>query len=151
MKKLIALLFVLCMCPVVAGAESKGVNLVEFARRYYYAMDFAGLDTAETRMGEGDEIVVIIDDFMNVRFDEELNVQGITLVIGANDEHDMLRLVCAATALSVSSEEIDISEYEGMADKLVLSVTDDTVRFGDYAITMWFQHEEDILVKFELD
>lgn len=154
-KRLVAVFLVLCMFPVIAGAESKGVNLVEFARRYYYAMDLAEVETLPAIMFEKDDgsTNVFIDGVFQVYYDDKLNVQSITMTyMGGDDGYELLRLVGAVMALCTPAEKISLSDFEGMADEIVLSITDDTVRFGDYAATMWYPMGDDgFIVKFELD
>lgn len=125
MKKVAALSLVLMFLFTGIGhAESKGVNLMEFARRYYHAMDIVGAKTVEPAIG--DTPCVVFDGTV-VYFDEAASVTKVFMLVSDDDENQALSMFSVLIALSTPYEDISMDHFN-------TSILDGGV-CGDYELT----------------
>lgn len=105
MKKVAALFLVLMFLFAGIGhAESKGVNLMGFARRYYHAMDVVGVKTVEPAIS--DTPCVVFNGTV-IYFDESANITKVFMLV-SDDENEIYSMFAVLIALSTPYEEISL-------------------------------------------
>lgn len=140
MKKSVALTLVLMFLFTGIGhAEAEGVNLMEFARRYYRAMDIIGAESSEPMVG--DTPCVVFNGTV-VYFDEMANVTKVFMFASHTDIDAVYSMYCVLIALSVPYGDISESSFsDGLLNGTV---------YGDYEATSASSSDTGLMVIFEL-
>ena len=105
-------------------AETKGVNLMEFARRYYHAMSIVRAETVQPLIN--DTPCVVFDDTV-IYFDESANVTKVFMFVSSDDENGLYSMFAVLIALSTPYEEISEDDFSA-------EILNDG-KCGDYKLT----------------
>lgn len=106
MKRIVSVFLILIfLFTGTVCAEAKGVNLMEFARRYYHAMDIVGAKTVEPAIG--DTPCVVFDGTV-IYFDDTSNVTKVFMLVSDDDENEMYSMFAVLIALSTQYEKIGL-------------------------------------------
>lgn len=106
MKKFVSVfLVVMFLFTGIGHAETTGVNLMEFARRYYHMMDIAGVETSEPKNGSTGCVAF---DGTVVYFDEASTVTKVLVLASNDDENSAVSLFAVLIALSTPYDEISL-------------------------------------------
>ena len=127
MKKLLAvsLALALVFSACTATAATKAVNLMEFARRYYHAMDIIGAETNEPLIDYEPSVKL---DYNTIYYNEAGDVTGVFLYVPHDDKNKADSASAILIALSTPYEEIDRNSFSSE----IIS----NQECGDYKVTL---------------
>ena len=151
MKKLVSLL--LAIIFLFAGsscAETKGVNIMEFARRYYHACEIIETVPPTPTVASGEKHGIIIADLVSVVCDEEHRITGIVQVFDPNDSDAILQSMTALACLYMSTDEMTLGTLMVALENIATSVADMSADLGDYRIANAVKLGESVMVTIEL-
>ena len=146
MKKLVSLL--LAIIFLFAGsscAETKGVNLMEFTRRFYRSMEAFEQGTPDPKLSESGKSI-IFNSVLVVGCDENLQVTNLSMVVdGENMEH-LYTVASALAGMNLTYGEITLdSAFNNYSEFF-----DNRSQIGDYTMTICMETDNGVFMVFKL-